>query len=233
MQSCRRVQSEPGFRYDDTESEFRLQRVQEVPVSSSAKPLRADARRNRVRLLEAAEVVLAAEGPAASIEAIARHAGVGIGTVYRHFPTKEALLEAIIVQRYQRLLEETETLTTDEDPGAAFERFFTRVVEESAAKKAVAAPLASAGVDVHAATAEVGRELMAAFEMLLDRAQRAGAVRADVSGEEVRALLIGASLAAEQGAGMAGGPDVRARALEILFDGLRAGRGALTQGREP
>ena len=76
------------------------------------RPLRADARRNRAKVLEAAEEVFASEGLAVPIDEVARRAGVGVGTVYRHFPTKEALFEAIVVARLEALVERAEELGT-------------------------------------------------------------------------------------------------------------------------
>jgi len=86
-------------------------------MTEEAKPLRADARRNRARVLEAAEAVLARDGSAASIRAVAQQAGVGLGTIYRHFPTREALYEAILVDRLQRLAERSAALRKAEDAG--------------------------------------------------------------------------------------------------------------------
>src|ERR1700680_1105959 len=95
----------------------------------AARPLRADAQRNRARLLDVAEVVFASKGIAASTEEIAREAGVGIGTVFRHFPTKEALLEAVFVRRLEQLAAHADALADAYDPGAAFFTFFSHVVE--------------------------------------------------------------------------------------------------------
>lgn len=183
-----------------------------------ARPLRADARRNRERLLAAAEEVLADEGLAAPIDTIARRAGVGVGTVYRHFPTKEALLEAIVVQRFQRLAGETRAMVDAPDPGAAFFGFLTRVLEEAAAKKAFAEPLASSGVDLEAATSHVGKELMEVMGTLLARAQESGAVRDDLTPDDLLALLVGATHIAEH---TTRNPTTRSRALTVVFDGLR------------
>ncbi len=162
--------------------------------------------------------MLAAEGVSAPVEAIARRAGVGIGTVYRHFPTKEALLQAILVGRVERLAEAADSLSHAGDAGAAFFELFTRIVEEAAAKRAFADALARAGVDVKAATSAVGQELRRAFGALLTRAQQAGAVRDDVNLDQVMAVLVGVCLAAEQGYLHLG---LRARALAVVFDGLR------------
>jgi AcrR family transcriptional regulator len=188
--------------------------------SRQERPLRADARRNRARILDAAEAILAARGPAVSTEEIAREAGVGIGTLFRHFPTKEALFEAVLVARLRRLADEAAALILSDEPGAAFFAFFTHVVEQAADKQAVSDALASAGIDPRAATSEVGAELKAAIEMLLGRAQRADAVRSDVRLPEVLALLVGASRALEH-AHLSADHDVQARTLAVIFDGLR------------
>jgi AcrR family transcriptional regulator len=169
-------------------------------------------------VLEAAEAVFGSKGTSASTEEIAREAGVGIGTVFRHFPTKEALLEAIVVGRLQRLAAEASSLSTADDPGEAFFSFFARAVERSASKIALAEALTAAGVDLEAAASQVGQELRQRMGVLLDRAQRAGAVRQDVGVTDVIALLVGASRAAEH-AGW--DPGVQARTVAIMLDGLR------------
>jgi AcrR family transcriptional regulator len=189
-----------------------------MPESATRRPMRADARRNQARVLEAAEAVFAANGLSTPVEEIARHAGVGVGTVYRHFPTKEALFEAILVRRFERLAEEADSLSSASNAGTAFFELFRRMVEEAAAKKAFADALARAGVDVKAATSAAGQELLRALGALLARAQRAGAVRDDVDLEQVIVVLVGACLAAEH-ANLDRG--LQARALAIVFDGLR------------
>jgi AcrR family transcriptional regulator len=187
-------------------------------MAATPRPLRADARRNRARILEAAEAVFPASGLSTPVEEIARHAGVGVGTVYRHFPTKEALFEAILVTRLERLVEEAGSLPSATDAGAAFFELFTRIVEEAAARKAFADALVRAGVDVKAATSAAGQELLRVLGALLTRAKQAGAVRHDVDLDQVIALLVGACLAAEHGNLDRG---LQARALAIVFDGLR------------
>ncbi|MFF4234562.1 TetR/AcrR family transcriptional regulator [Actinomadura geliboluensis] len=181
---------------------------------ASGRPLRADALRNRAKVLAAAEEVFAARGTSASTEEVARRAGVGIGTVFRHFPTKESLLEAVLVALLERLAGEAEELRSAADPGAAFFGFLSRVVAQAAAKQAVTEALAEAGVDARAATGRAGPGLRAALAVLLERAQEAGAVRADADLEVVMALLVGMSYAA----GHAG---AREDVLRIAFDGLR------------
>src|ERR1700674_2193042 len=97
--------------------------------------MRADARRNRARVLDAAEAIFADRGTSASTEEIAVRAGVGIGTLFRHFPTKEALLEAILMERVARLGEVARSLATAADPGAALFGLFGRMVEQAVRKK--------------------------------------------------------------------------------------------------
>jgi AcrR family transcriptional regulator len=180
--------------------------------------LRADARRNRCRILEAAETVFTRSGMAASTEEVAAQASVGIGTVFRHFPTKKALLEAILVSKLRRLVDEAEALSSSEDPRGALFAFFTRMLEQSSSKKAFSDALAEAGVDVRGATLETKKELGRAIGKLLANAQRAGTVRVDVQVPELMALMAGAFHAAEHATNSR---EVATRALGIIFDGLR------------
>jgi AcrR family transcriptional regulator len=190
-----------------------------VTPPRDGRPQRADALRNRAKVLEAAEAVFDARGTTASTEEVARAAGVGIGTVFRHFPTKEALLEAVYVARLRKLADEAEGLASADDPGEAFFAFFTRVVGHAATKNAFSAALMEAGVDVRESTAETGQGLKRALATLLTRAQESAAVRRDVGLPEVMTLLVGASQVAEHVGGDGG---VRDRALAVVFDGLRA-----------
>lgn len=180
--------------------------------------LRADARRNRARLLEVAETVFAARGPGVSTEEIAREAGVGVGTLFRHFPTKEALLQAVYLGRLERLAEQAEALADSEDPGAAFFGYFSTVVDQAEVKNSFVDALVEAGVDVHTASSETGDRLRTAMAVLLGRAQQAGAVRADLQVPELVALLVGTSRAVEH---VGGDHEVQHRLLTVVLDGLR------------
>lgn len=190
----------------------------------ASKPLRADARRNRARVLEAAENVFTAKGTGAPTEEVARVAGVGIGTVFRHFPTKEALLEAVLFARLRRFVDEAEAAVAAEsvEPGGAFFAFLTSWIEMSSAKNAYFEALTAAGVTVPSAKSDIGERLKAALGVLLSRAQEAGAVREDLVVGELIPVIIGVAKAAEYA-----GPDaaLRDRAVEILFDGLRPSAG--------
>ena len=180
--------------------------------------LRADARRNRCRILEAAESVFTTKGMGASTDEVAAAAGVGIGTVFRHFPTKSALLEALLVSKLRHLVDEAEGLSSSEDPRAALFAFFTKMFEQSSSKKAFADALAAAGVDVRGATLETKKELGRAIGKLLANAQKAGTVRKDVEVPELMALMAGAFHAVEHATNSR---ETAMRALAIIFDGLR------------
>lgn len=182
-----------------------------TPLVNDGRPLRADARRNRARVLEAADEVFATKGVGASTEEVAKRAGVGVGTVFRHFPTKEALLEAVLIGRFARLAEQARGLAAADDAGGAFFGFLHAVVDQSASKNAFAGALAQAGVDVEAALGRAGAELWEALGVLLTRAQAAGAVRPDVAVEQVVAVLVGAARAA----------DYAPSAVPLILDGLR------------
>jgi AcrR family transcriptional regulator len=183
-----------------------------------ARPLRADAARNRTRILEAAESVLASQGLSAPIDDIARAAGVGVGTIYRHFPTQEALYEAIVVNRVQRLVDDAYARADSNDPGTAFFGFLLHWVEHSTKHKDLVDGLALSGVDVKAATGDVKQRLRDAMEVLLVRAQQAHEVRDDVRIDDLMSVVAGACHATAY-AGF--DPDLRRRTVAILCDGLR------------
>jgi AcrR family transcriptional regulator len=178
---------------------------------------RVDARANRGRILDVAEEVFGKGGESASTEEVARLAGVGIGTVFRHFPTKAALLEAVLVRRFDRLREQAEGLLNAADPGQAFLGFFGHLVADAAAKIAIAEALLDAGGDRDGDAARASDGLRRAVGVLLQHAQQAGAVRDDVELPEVYALLVGTSRAAARGHL---DEEARARLLAIVFDGL-------------
>ncbi|MGW4641135.1 TetR/AcrR family transcriptional regulator [Sphaerisporangium sp. NPDC004334] len=177
--------------------------------------LRADARRNRARILAAAVEVFDEHGTSASTEEVARRAGVAVGTVFRHFPTKSDLLAAIMKELQGRLAARAETLAAEGDPAALF-TFFAEVVERAAGARTVVHLLAADGTDVGVAPQIAG--LGEALDALLARAREAGAVRAEVRLDEVIALLT----AACHGALAAGWtPDLRHRTVTRLLDALR------------
>jgi AcrR family transcriptional regulator len=182
-----------------------------------SRPLRADAARNRARVLDAAGEVFDELGPEASTEEVARRAGVGVATVFRHFPTKEALLSAVLVERLTGMAEVAEKLAADGDPATALAELFRHVTAGAAVKLVVHRALEDAGVDVRGARAEVDGRLRAALAALLARAQDAGEVRRDVGVAEVILLIRAASAVAETSRD----PAHRDRAVGVLLDGLR------------
>jgi AcrR family transcriptional regulator len=187
-------------------------------VDGEARPQRADAARNRERVLASAEAVLARDGLSASMRAIAADAGVGLGTIYRNFPTQEALYQAIIVRRTKTLIAEAAELARAPDPGRAFFGYFSRVVEHAMRTKAITDLLVRAGVDPKSGIDGVGEGMRNAVGVLLGRAQQAGAVRPDLRMPELMALLTAACLAAEHSQWDA---RLRAGTLAIVFDGMR------------
>jgi AcrR family transcriptional regulator len=178
---------------------------------------RVDARANRGRILDVAEQVFGKGGESASTEEVARLAGVGIATVFRHFPTKAALLQAVLVRRFDRLREQAEALLDTTDPGTALFDFFAHLVADAATKIAIGEALLDAGGDSDCEAAQASNGLRRAVGALLQRAQQAGAVRDDVELPEVYTLLVAISRAAAH-ADL--DDEVKARALAIIFDGL-------------
>jgi len=178
---------------------------------------RADARANRVRILDVAEEIFGQGGESASTEEVARLAGVGIATVFRHFPTKAALLEAVLARRFDRLREQAEALLDAADPGQAFLGFFRYLVADAPAKLGLAQALLDAGGDGDGEAAQASNDLRRAFGALLQRAQQAGVIRDDAELPEVYALLVGVSRAAAR---QHLNEQVTARMLVIVFDGL-------------
>jgi AcrR family transcriptional regulator len=176
--------------------------------------LRADAQRNRQRVLAAAQEAFAEEGLAVPLDEIARRAGVGAGTVYRHFPTKEALFEAVILDRVRWLVTHTEGLVAADDPETAFFSFLRLVIEGAGKNRDLVDALAE-GLDNASLIIEAKRDLHRAGAALLKKAQEAGAVRADVGVAEVLVLLTAAARAMREQHG--DGELI----FSVILDGLR------------
>jgi AcrR family transcriptional regulator len=182
-----------------------------------AKPLRADARRNRERVLDVARAAFAADGLSVPLDEIARRADVGPGTLYRHFPTKEALVEAVVQDRLTRLASEGDALRDAADPGVAFFDFLDLLAAEAGLKRDLFEALASSGIEVGPAVMAAVADVRAQLTWLLGRAQRAGAVRADISVAELTSLVSGMLLAMRPRPGAD-----PVRVLAVFRDGLRA-----------
>ena len=181
-------------------------------AGASERPLRADARRNRDKILAAARDAFAAAGYGVPLDEIAALAGVGPGTVYRHFPTKEALFEAVVTARVEDLINDARARAGADDPGHAFFGFLARLAAEAAAKRDLPDAIAIAG--------SLPRDLHAAIDVLLRRAQEAGALRADIRAPELIVLLKGL-IRSIQDASDSGLSD---RVLAVVADGLRPPR---------
>jgi AcrR family transcriptional regulator len=178
---------------------------------------RSDALRNRERVLEAAKVVFSAGGPDASLEAVAKRAGVGIGTLYRHFPTREALFEAVYRREVEQLGELAEQLKNEAAPVDALRRWLRSNVEFVATKKGMSAALALAAHSSSDLSAYSFDRLTKAVGALLDRAVAAGEIRADIGPEDVLRALVGMCYLHDQ-------PGWQAsvlRLLDVFVDGLR------------
>jgi AcrR family transcriptional regulator len=155
--------------------------------------LRADAQRNRERILEAATTLMASHGIDVPIDEIAQLARVGVGTVYRNFPTKGALFEALLVARISPLVAVARSAAESDDPGDAFVTFVRHLCDEFADFKALADAMVASGVDLGVAKDKISRDLIAAVSTLLQRAQEAGRIRPDVNITDVSAMMAGLS----------------------------------------
>jgi AcrR family transcriptional regulator len=189
-------------------------------MSQLGKPTRkprADAVRNRDRVLEAAKAVFSAGGAEASLEAVARAAGVGIGTLYRHFPTREALFEAVYLHEVQQLADLAEQLKQQAPPVEALRRWMRSNVKFVATKKGMSAALALA-VDKNSKlfSASVD-QLTRAVGGLLDRAIATGEIRDDISPEDLLRALVGMCYMHDQ----PGWQTSVLRLLDVFIEGLR------------
>jgi AcrR family transcriptional regulator len=181
------------------------------------RPLRADAQRNRDRLLDAAVRAFALEGPDVTLDAIAKDAGVGIGTLYRHFPTREALVDAAYRNELARLCDAVtellQTMPADEATRTWMDRFVDYMTTKRGMADALRAVIASGGNPF----AHSRDRLTAAITTLLHAGAAAGTIRSDVEPVDVLMSLSGVSLAAGEPAQR----DQARRLLDLLMDGLR------------
>jgi AcrR family transcriptional regulator len=187
-------------------------------VSGIDRPLRADARRNRERILESARIVFAQAGPDAQIDDVARHAGVGVGTVYRHFPTKEALLAELVRQKFRLFADRArDALKEDGEPFALIEALMRRNAATAASDAGIQYALASAGEQAWTQAQAEQEELLALTAELIERARRAGTIRPDVEATDIGMLMCGVCST------MDARPDFDwRRHLDLVIDVLRA-----------
>lgn len=181
--------------------------------------LRADARRNVVKLLEAARVAIARDGPDASLDDIARDAGVGSGTLYRHFPTRLALLEAVYRDEVERLCGEGDRLLeAGVEPGEALSSWLRAYVAFGAMKRGLMGPLTAATGKDGGLFASCRTMITSTAGRLVEQAQASGAIREDVDVNDVIKL---ASVIAHAGELTREGAELSERLLSIAIDGLR------------
>lgn len=181
---------------------------------TNERSLRADARLNRARVLEVAAEAFASEGLSVPVHEIARRAGVGTGTVSRHFPTKEDLLVAVVSARLAALTAIADELACEADPGAAFLALFATLARAGAADCGLA-EMTRAGGRLDAIGERAGANLCGRLQQMLAAAQESGAVRSDVSYADVRALM---------SACMARGSATVEPILSVVADGLLIAR---------
>jgi AcrR family transcriptional regulator len=196
-----------------------------IPLSSD-RPRRADAVRNRERVLAAAEAVFAESGLKAQIEEVAHRAGVGVGTVCRHFPTKQELVEAVLTSMFESLLAQAREALAGSDPAEAFERFFINLPAFHTRHRAFAEQMAN---ELELTALPVRNELMGAVSELVARAQAAGAIRPDIGPADVSLLFSAVAHATAIPGELQ--PMLRERYVRIILDGLRPNSSSVLPGQ--
>ncbi|MDN3239190.1 TetR/AcrR family transcriptional regulator [Glycomyces tritici] len=178
---------------------------------------RADAQRNRQNVLETADRLFAERGASVSLNEIATAAGVGAGTVYRHFPTKDALLATVLDQRLGQMGAFAEQALAMDDPEAAFFAYLGFITDQALANRAICEALAARGDWQEPSKTDGYCLIDSPMSVLLERAQRAGVIRGDIDTQDVRALLSGCTA-------MAVNPERSRRLTAVFWDGLRMQR---------
>lgn len=180
--------------------------------------MRADAQRNHEKILAAAEEIFALDGVAVPIDSVAERAGVGVGTLYRHFPTKESLYEAIVIARLSGLVERADDYRGRLDPADALDAFLRDFARQAAEKQDLFEALDQAGIDFKSRFAGLVDELNHHVEVLRLSAVNAGSLRDDVNSGDIINLIIGTCHAA--GHSGADGEDVQ-RLVSVVIAGLQ------------
>ncbi|MEY9843513.1 TetR/AcrR family transcriptional regulator [Streptacidiphilus sp. MAP5-3] len=187
-------------------------------TAHARRPMRADARRNYERLVDVATESFLANGANASLDDIAKRAGVGPGTLYRHFPTRQDLFNAVAARWTESVAAEAEPLLGAEDPGAALHTWLVRMIAQIGEFRGLAAALLLTGDRKHETVNVLGETL----EHLLARAQASGQVRTDVEGHEIMQLASGISYACSTAKTMKKRASTPDRLVGLIMDGLRA-----------
>jgi AcrR family transcriptional regulator len=213
------VEGEFRFHLEDTELTFRLS----SPIFRSVtnvvhRPLRADARRNRERVIAAAREVFGEQGRDAQMDDVARRADVGVGTVYRHFPTKEALLEALAVDAFERIVARVRECLEIADPWEALSTALWSGAEILSADRALSEVMADIPGPVPIGLT-TQRELNDSMTTLLERAKASGDLRPDIVLDDLPMVMCGIGAATRKSHQC---PDAWRRHMTIILDGLRA-----------
>ena len=189
-----------------------------MSAATAEKPLRSDARRNRERLVASARELLASEGVDVSVDEITRHAGLGMGTLYRHFPTKEELVDAVLEDAFAELVELAEQAAAAEDAWAGLTGFMEQALASHAANRGLKDVLAT---QEHGARRRAMRErIQPLLRKVIERAQAQGALRPDFTAEDLSLVFWAVGRVIETTADIA--PQQWRRHLGFLLDGLRA-----------
>jgi AcrR family transcriptional regulator len=184
--------------------------------TTDPRPMRADAVRNRAKIVEAAKQAFSERGLETQMEDIAKRAAVGVGTVYRHFPTKDALVQALIVDKMERIAEEARRALAEEpDPWEAFSRVLWMGAEHQLRDRALAQVVATQPQSTWRQAAEEETELGARMAELLARAQRAGVVRPDARPDDIPMVMCGLGAVVQNERSWE-------RYMRLVLDGFRA-----------
>jgi AcrR family transcriptional regulator len=191
-----------------------------MPEDSESKPRkpRADSLRNRDLLLTAAKAAFADLGADAPLEEIARRAGVGIGTLYRHFPTREALIAAVYAREIAQLAASADALLAQGSAGEALEAWLDLLIDYMATKRVMAPALRADPGEGSKLYASTGATILPSLERLTEAARAAGDIRSDIGFEDILRMMSGLSLGYEQPGWDAGAR----RLLSVMMAGLRA-----------
>jgi AcrR family transcriptional regulator len=187
-------------------------------VAPGERPLRADARRNREKVLAAARAAFSEEGREAQMDDVARRAGVGVGTVYRHFPTKEALIEALMVAAFETIATAADEAMELEDPWDAFTSVLWRGAETMAGDRALSEVFASIPGATESVMPTV-EGLTETVSRIIRRAQEAGVLRDDLVVDDIPMVMCGIGSATKKEHRC---PDAWRRHLALVLDGMRA-----------
>ncbi len=188
--------------------------------ASAGRALRADAARNRAVLLAAASAAFSERGPEVPLEDIARQAGVGIGTLYRHFPTREALVEAVFRHEVGVLVQSADELLASLPPDQALKQWMQLFVRHVATKRGMLAVLKPILVDNPRFSGETKGLVTAAASKILAAGVAAGSVRPDVDGADLLRAVTGICMSTDESS-----QEVASRLVGLLFDGLRRSPG--------